>query len=115
MPTNIKMESFVVFCARDAAHVAWVALEHGRRDAFLAEEICGGETGGTGAENGNFRLVHLHIDASMAPMRNPLFGNDDAKRPAPTFTSAAAHVSAPLPRVLRALMGWTGASAGVRF
>src|SRR5438128_5357119 len=115
MPPNIKMESFVVFCARDAAHVAWVALEHGRRDAFFAEEICGGQTGGAGAENGNFRLVHLHIDASMAPMRNPLFGNDHAKRPAPTFTSAASPVSALRPRVLGALIGWTGASAVVCF
>ena len=51
----------------------------------------------------------------MAPMRNPLFGNDHAKRPAPTFTSAAAPVSALRPRVLGALIGWTGASAVVCF
>jgi hypothetical protein len=47
----------------------------------------------------------------MASMRNPLFGNDDAKRVAPTFASADAPVTGPRPRAVVALIGWTVASA----
>src|SRR5262249_35299354 len=57
--TYVEMESFVLLCARNAPHVARIALQDRRRDALLAEEVCGGQAGGAGADDRNFRFVHL--------------------------------------------------------
>jgi hypothetical protein len=51
----------------------------------------------------------------MRSMHNPLFGNGDPKRVAPTFASADAPVAGLRRRALRALIGWTAASALVCF
>ena len=48
-------------------------------------------------------------------MHNPVFGNGDPKRVAPTFASADAPVAGLQRRALRALIGWTAASALVCF
>src|SRR5216684_2285165 len=115
MAADIEMESFVVLCARDSAHVAGIALEDRCRDALLAEEVCGGQARRARAEDRNLRLVHLQSDASMGSMHNPVFGNGDPKRVAPTFASADAPVAGLQRRALRALIGWTAASALVCF